>query len=141
MSAVAPPPPPMTEPRNFPSDPAQVGAVRQYVLAHLDPADPRRDDVELLTSEVVTNAIKYTERAVFGVDVSVRVSPSELAVIVTDGGGAGEPVVRSNPEQPRDHGRGMVILDALADRWGTGRVPGGGTQVWFVLRAPVAFER
>jgi anti-sigma regulatory factor (Ser/Thr protein kinase) len=133
-------PPPATagsRPRLFSSDPAQVGSVRRFVLSHLDPTDPRRDDAGLLASELFANAITHaTHRRDVKVEV-VRADTGELAVSVTDGGGGGgAPVVRREFDAEDTGGRGLLLLDEIADEWGAERIGTGGMHVWFVLHTP-----
>lgn len=124
--------------RHFPSDPDQVGAARQFVLGHVDATHPCRHEIELCTSEVVTNAITHpaAERRAAGVSVVVMVEAVEVTVTVWDGGGTSVPAVRRGRGGQRVGGRGMAIVDALAEEWGFHRGEDNSTTVWFVLRAP-----
>ena len=86
-------------------------------------------DAQLLISELVTNSIKHS-----GCDDPVRLRvwtrSTGLKVEVADGGFGFE----AGPVEPRDDaegGRGLLILDALADRWGVSR--DARTRVWFEL--------
>ena len=58
---------------------------------------------------------------------------SELTVSVRDHGG---PAVDAAPQADADplrvHGRGLQLVEALADRWGSER-DAAGTNVWFSL--------
>ncbi|WP_432562515.1 ATP-binding protein [Kineococcus sp. SYSU DK003] len=85
------------------------------------------DTAVLLVSELVTNAVEHARSSV---DLSVTVSPAKVHVEVGDGN-ASLPAI-----QPADvgavHGRGMAIVDALADAWGV-RPAGRGKTVWFDL--------
>ncbi|MEU4352121.1 SpoIIE family protein phosphatase [Streptomyces sp. NPDC023838] len=84
------------------------------------------DSVELLVSEVVTNAVRYAER------------PVTLRLLKTD-------VLRcevgdDSPQLPRQRrardtdegGRGLFLVNRLARRWGATRLSGGKV-VWFEL--------
>ena len=83
--------------------------------------------VLLLTSELVTNAYRHagTETR-----VSVRLDDDCARVEVRDVG-RGEPELRPL-DTDRTDGRGLQIVDALADRWGY-TSNAGGTDVWFEL--------
>ena len=87
------------------------------------------ETAELLTSELATNAIVHGHTAF---DVEVTLSDGTIRVTVTD---LSEhlPVLLS-PGLSDVHGRGLLILDQMADRWGTYGT-GTGKQVWFDLRA------
>ncbi|MFJ9938977.1 SpoIIE family protein phosphatase [Streptomyces erythrochromogenes] len=92
------------------------------------------DSLELLVSEVVTNAVRYAER------------PVTLRLLRTD-------VLRcevgdDSPQLPRQRrardtdegGRGLFLVNRLARRWGATRLSSGKV-VWFELPLPGAGER
>ena len=87
------------------------------------------DPVELLVSELVTNAVTHV-----GTDVRLRVEklPAGVRVRVFDGGG--DRLRRAARDVPPDSptGRGLLIVDNVADRWGVERTDAG-KQVWFEL--------
>jgi anti-sigma regulatory factor (Ser/Thr protein kinase) len=88
-------------------------------------------DAQLLVSEVVTNSVKHS-----GSDDPIRLRVwtrrSGLKVEVADGGFGFEPAQPSSREDA-EGGRGLMILDMLADRWGTSQ--DGRGRVWFELGA------
>lgn len=89
-----------------------------------------RDDLELLISELVTNAVVHT--ASDKVCVSVR-SGDPLRVCVRDNG-------LGTPELARVDvgGWGLRLVDMLSTAWGVSRVASGKV-IWFDLRTePVA---
>ncbi|MFE1714933.1 SpoIIE family protein phosphatase [Streptomyces sp. NPDC058728] len=92
------------------------------------------DSLELLVSEVVTNAVRYAER------------PVTLRLLRTD-------VLRcevgdDSPQLPRQRrardtdegGRGLFLVNRMARRWGATRLSSGKV-VWFELALPGAQER
>jgi anti-sigma regulatory factor (Ser/Thr protein kinase) len=91
-----------------------------------------RDDVLLLVTELVTNAVRH---AGVGPDESLRVElqrwPQRVRVDVVDCGADLTPV---RPRLSRDDpgGWGLVLVDRIAARWGVGRGPSF-TRVWFEL--------
>lgn len=93
--------------------------------------DGLADDVQLATSELITNAVRHA-----GSDVvlSLRLD-RKLTVEVVDS----HPELR-RPEVAADDvlatsGRGLHIVAAVSSDWGVRRVPGG-KAVWFTLTLP-----
>jgi anti-sigma regulatory factor (Ser/Thr protein kinase) len=100
------------------------------VLMHRHVNQKAVDTVELLTSEVVTNALVHA-RAVGadeGPDLVVRIHRGSVRVEVYDV--SPEVPVRRNPEPMDPGGRGMCIVDELARDWGVDHLPTG-KRVWF----------
>jgi anti-sigma regulatory factor (Ser/Thr protein kinase) len=91
-----------------------------------------RQDAELLATELVANVVDHAGgESVLTLEVSL--SGSWLRIAVADGS-AVRPVVRALDHQaPR--GRGMLIIEAIADRWGA-EDHHGGKRVWLELLAP-----
>ena len=93
-------------------------------------SDDVLDDVKLLVNELVTNSVKFAGRGKIGLrlvtlDDSVRVE-------VHDEGPGFAPSM-SQPALSDTSGRGLFLVDALADRWGVTRE--GTTCVWFEIDA------
>ncbi len=83
----------------------------------------------LLASETVTNAVRHAGSAP---TVTIAVSDGVVEVGVTDRDGARSPHLSWAEDPMATSGRGLAIVDALADEWGTARL-GDGKQVWFRL--------
>jgi anti-sigma regulatory factor (Ser/Thr protein kinase) len=96
-----------------------------------DALDRRQlEDVKLLVSELVTNAIKHPPDD-GGIELEVATTSSNVRVVVSDpGSGFSKPKV-GTPPADQTGGRGLLIVDRLASRWGV--TPGRRTQVWFEL--------
>lgn len=73
---------------------------------------------ELVASELVTNAVMHARTEI---GVSLRLSGDTLSVAVRDGDP--RPMLRPSPGAAgapgEEHGRGFLLLDAMADAWGT----------------------
>jgi anti-sigma regulatory factor (Ser/Thr protein kinase) len=135
----------------YPAAPASVGHARRWAERTLARWELNRDavaDAVLLTSELVTNAVLHAR------------SPLVLSLAVADGVleiGVGDEDRRSPrrrtttrvPDDPgeapdgwwpwpadvtREDGRGLLLLDELADEWGVANLATG-KQVWFRLDA------
>ncbi|MFE6299196.1 ATP-binding protein, partial [Streptomyces sp. NPDC057866] len=94
------------------------------------------DVAELLTSELVTNALVHTAH---GAIVSAEVDPDRLRVEVRDY----EPGLAAPPVPPADdgtHGRGLLLVRELADSWGVA-ARDSGKVVWFELHGGSVLKR
>ncbi|MFC8370431.1 MULTISPECIES: ATP-binding protein [unclassified Streptomyces] len=92
---------------------------------------PERSEVaELLTSELVTNALVHTGCEAV---LTVTVRPRGLRVEVRDFVDR-EPRPRAPSVDDGTHGRGLVLVESLADGWGV-RKHRVGKSVWFELDA------
>ncbi|WP_344631564.1 ATP-binding protein [Streptomyces glaucosporus] len=95
------------------------------------------DTAELVLSELVTNALRV--RVPRDRQVGVRIAHSRedglLRLEVSDAG-AGRPEVR-RPGEDETGGRGLLLVESLAHRWGVEERPHGiGKTVWAELKAP-----
>jgi anti-sigma regulatory factor (Ser/Thr protein kinase) len=120
--------------RIFPGQRDQVAHARKFVGRVLD-GNPLADDAALLTSELATNAVLHTASGQDGTfAVAVRQHADRVRVEVWDAGAATAPVVRS-PDQQREHGAGLGLVESIAARWGH-LGDGDGRVVWFELEPP-----
>lgn len=95
---------------------------------------PEQSEIaELLTSELVTNALVHTDREAV---LTATVGPRGLRVEVRDFV-AREPRRCVPDADDGTHGRGLVLVESLADAWGV-RAHGVGKVVWFALGADAA---
>lgn len=119
--------------------PSSSRAARGEVTAtlHRWGADELADPVELLVSELVTNAVSHVGG---GVHLRMEKLPVGVRVRVFDGGD--EPLPEVDDEVPPDAptGRGLLIVDNVADRWGVEPTETG-KQVWFELSFDGAARR
>jgi anti-sigma regulatory factor (Ser/Thr protein kinase) len=114
---------------DLPADGMAAGLARRVVRDRLRDWDREDllDDAVLLASEVVTNVLLHTVNAPA---LGVTREGAGIRVTVADGS--------STPPRHRPHaagattGRGMELLQDLADDWGWNFVPGGKV-VWFVV--------
>jgi anti-sigma regulatory factor (Ser/Thr protein kinase) len=109
--------------------PTSVGAARRFVrdvLMSRQVAGPVVETVELLTSEVVTNAIIHGRS---GPVVAVHVK--ERAIRVAVGDVSPELPVRRLGRLDDVSGRGVIIVEQLASAWGVERERNGSKRVWF----------
>lgn len=112
-----------------------VPEARAFVDGILGPGHPRADVAKLLVSELVTNAVQHTRSRRPGGSVTLVVIElaGSLRVEVSDEGSPGSvPVVRD--DTLATDGRGLFLVQSLADEWGYLQDLGG-TTVWFRLAA------
>ncbi len=113
----------------LPPHPASTRAARAFVGEHLRSwnLDTAVDDATLLVSELVTNAILHARTPV---DLVVRRVKASVRVEVFDeGSGVAQPLY---PELEDSAGRGLGLVQAVANRWGVDEADIGKT-VWFEI--------
>lgn len=118
-------------------DPRAASAVRRFLREQLGTwglDDDTIDSAELCASELVNNVIMHARSAF---QLNAHLEEGVLTVTVRDVGvaapGQGErhaPV--ADDDTMRVFGRGLTLIDAVADRWGSDR-DASGTIAWFVL--------
>jgi anti-sigma regulatory factor (Ser/Thr protein kinase) len=125
----------LIQPQPLPSTLAAPGLARRYVASRAAawPAG-QRDVVELLASELVTNAVLHGHGPV---ELLLNDDGTRLEVEVGDGLPGPLPWLPGRPADGEERGRGLLIVDRLADRWGCRPNPTApGKIVWFELRYP-----
>ncbi|RZU45834.1 PAS domain S-box-containing protein [Streptomyces sp. BK022] len=134
--------------RREPEEPGARGRLRQHVA----PGDPdaltrarhligaevrawgageRADEIELVADELITNALMHTEGSA---TVTLRLTTGgerRLRVEVEDSSSALPR--RREPQDDGVSGRGLLLVDMLADAWGV-EARGGGKAVWCEFR-------
>ncbi|UED83190.1 ATP-binding protein [Streptomyces profundus] len=84
------------------------------------------DDVALVVSELVTNAVQHTTCASIRVRLT-RLDQRRVQVAVVDK--SHTPPMRRTPTDSEDSGRGLTLVEAVTTRWGTDPLPWG-KRVW-----------
>ncbi|MEV6649163.1 ATP-binding protein [Streptomyces sp. NPDC051219] len=119
------------------ADPAEVGRARRWARSRLAGSgigddEPLAETLILLISELVTNAVVHTGcpavlRMLFGSADAGAHAAGTVRVEVAD--------ISSCPPRPRHaegndtNGRGLELVDGLADRWGW-QPEGAGKRIW-----------
>jgi len=113
-------------------DLASAGLARRFIADFCNAAQLGEDVCQvaaLLTSELVTNAIRYGgSRAV----LEAHMPGGALRVTVADEN-PDLPEVGDAPALTAEGGRGVLLVSTLAARWGVELLPTGGKAVWFEL--------
>ena len=114
--------------REFPNEPSSIARARRFVGAQLtDVGADVAGEIAVMVSELATNCVRHT---VTDFAVSVETTRRTIRVEVTDRSG-GFPVVRS-PDSSEPTGRGLRIVQELADSFGVSELRGSpGKTVWF----------
>ncbi|WP_082317658.1 ATP-binding protein [Streptomyces sp. NRRL WC-3549] len=105
------------------------GALREFLRHRSGPDET--DTAELLLSELVTNALIHTRN---GATITVTSSPGRLRVEVRDFVTGREPAPYVPNADDGTHGRGLLLVQSLADSWGV-TMQALGKVVWFELTA------
>ena len=112
----------MTDRATFDSNPRSAKRARRFVADRLRGHDPIIVDMAtLMVSELVTNSIRH---ATGPVAINLEVTTDRLRIDVSDAG-PGTPFLRS-PFPGENSGRGLRIIDELADDMGNDLEPGNG---------------
>jgi anti-sigma regulatory factor (Ser/Thr protein kinase) len=103
---------------SVPGVPVMVAVARQLVRAALEHC-PRVRDVELIISELVTNAICHTPSGEAGslVTLRIRANTGWARIEISDLGSANWSTPASR-DIADERGRGLIIVNSLADRSG-----------------------
>lgn len=117
----------MKQTRRFRCQPEAVTAARRYVRGALSERSRQVvEAAELLTSELATNCVRHAHT-----DFEITIDDGEGLRIEVRDSGPGEP--RPRRPAPRElAGRGLLIVEAMADAWGVIDEAAGKT-VWFSL--------
>ncbi len=120
----------------LPAVPSSAALVRHHIaddLTRLSVAPSVIDDVVLVATELVSNAIRHADPLPGGqVTVTWEVDTRGVTVRVTDGGAPSQPVVQ-HPTSRDTSGRGLALVEALATSWGI-EDAAGTTTVWAEVR-------
>jgi len=118
-----------------PGDPEALAEARHMIRAAVRAwgARERADEIELIADELITNALTHTEgsaiatfRVLTGPDRRMRVEVEDSSSALPRRREAGESGVS---------GRGLLLVDRLADVWGV-EARGGGKVVWCEFIVP-----
>jgi anti-sigma regulatory factor (Ser/Thr protein kinase) len=116
-------------PLRLPTSVRAPGLARQYLhkyAGHLPASE--LEDALTMTSELVTNAVEYGRPDIV---LQISFSPPHVTVSVSDDGPDPVPATPIDPSPGDLHGRGLLIVDRAASRWGITNHTDDGKSVWF----------
>jgi serine/threonine-protein kinase RsbW len=110
----------------LPSVPASVPVARRRLqdwLDHIGVRPDRVEDARVIVSEMVANSVRHARPLPDGtILVAWRLEDGKVELSVTDGGADTRPRRVQAPASAAT-GRGMAIVDVLADDWRIERTP------------------
>lgn len=128
------------------NDPQAAGAARRFLRDVLEEWDVEDDDAvdtaQLCLSELVNNVVMHAGTTS---ELTVHLEHGVLTVVVRDLGGSARsggptPIEVPDDDDPlRVFGRGLMLVEGLASRWGSEQ-DATGTTAWFVVELQHAHE-
>ncbi len=116
----------------------EISAARRFVVSAMDqlgagPSANGDRSIEVLASEAISNAVIHA-----GTEVKICVSRRGKSFRVEVHDESSDPVVRRSSDIAAPGGRGLRLIDALADSWGVTQIHDDGKVVWFEVDDPAS---
>ncbi|MBQ1095502.1 ATP-binding protein [Streptomyces sp. b94] len=107
--------------------------VRRIVRSYLRDWDLTElaDAVELGVTELLANVVRHVPDRRCTLLLLRQAGGGGVRVEVADGSPRLPVLAGEVPDDDAEGGRGLVLLDAVAGKWGVAPGPGGGKTVWF----------
>jgi anti-sigma regulatory factor (Ser/Thr protein kinase) len=118
------------------AEPERIAGARQQVreLLHDWSCPDQVDSAVLLVSEMLTNVLVHTDTdALLVVEMTGESGKRRMRIEVTDA--SDDLPHKRRPGELASSGRGLVLMDVLADAWGVDP-RGDGKSIWFELHEP-----
>ncbi|MDH6117288.1 anti-sigma regulatory factor (Ser/Thr protein kinase) [Kitasatospora sp. GAS204A] len=117
---------------------ARQTAARQLICWGWTPSDELFQDAELIVAELASNAIMHGHVRGDDFELGMRLGPCPglatlLRIEVSDWRGEQVPSLPEGPALDAESGRGLLLVDALADRWGAVARPPSRKTLWCEL--------
>ncbi|MGW8062219.1 SpoIIE family protein phosphatase [Streptomyces ziwulingensis] len=113
------------------AEPERIATARQHLrdLLHDWPSGEQRDAAVLLLSEMLTNVLVHTDAdALLVAEVTGEPGERRIRVEVTDNGD--DLPHKRRPGEMASSGRGLMLIELLADEWGVAP-RGEGKSIWY----------
>ncbi|MER7173448.1 ATP-binding protein [Streptomyces mesophilus] len=129
----------------LPRHPASVGLARLRVRDHLaawghSGEDGAVADTILLVSELATNVVRHGPVLEREFEVAVTVLADGSCLIEVSDESPAEPVLRTQDGPFAEHGRGIRLVDSVAETWGVWQRGRYGKTVWALVATAVRPE-
>jgi len=120
--------------RAFPGEPGSLRLARRFMVEALAGTahERRADDVSLVVTELAANAITHASSPFV---VGASLLNGQVRLWVRDG--SASPPARRRSSASSEGGRGLALVDGVADRWGHEAVDGGKV-VWAAFGEPAS---
>jgi hypothetical protein len=93
--------------------------------------DASGESTELVVSELVTNAVQASRAIGAAVRMWLVCDWDDVVVFVWDA--SSQPPVLADPGEDAENGRGLLLVEAVSERWGHFGYDGAGKVVWAVI--------
>ncbi|GAA3792654.1 ATP-binding protein [Streptomyces chiangmaiensis] len=113
---------------------ARLLAVAEFQAWQVPPSVAER--AEQIVAELAANAALHgrVQGRDFRLALTLDTATGTLGIAVTDTRGERRPTLRPDRAPDDEAGRGLLLVHALADEWGTDPFPPSGKTVWALLR-------
>jgi anti-sigma regulatory factor (Ser/Thr protein kinase) len=93
------------------------------------------DNIELLVSELMTNAVHASWRVGSAASVRLWLLADRERVLIMVWDASPHAPVRAEVSAEAESGRGLMLVEAISTQWGTSATPSGGKTVWALITA------
>ncbi len=116
----------------LPGRPEQTRVARRWLSDWLGHDHPAEYAAVQLLSETFGNSVLYARPGGM-IELTAESGDQIVRVEVVDRGGTGEPAPCYRPDEERESGRGLYILDFLAKEWGWERLADQRLRFWYTV--------
>lgn len=106
-----------------------TNVLAEWGLAHLS------DDAVLLVSELMTNALEASAALPHTPAIALRLLASQTSLLIEAWDQSPLDLEPAEAGPGAEHGRGLLVVQALSTRWGTGRTGRDRKVVWCEIEA------
>ena len=109
--------------------------LREWGIGHLG------NNAELLVTELVTNAVRASREMTRACAVRLWLLSDSAQILILVWDASPQPPVLTDVPDDAEHGRGLMLVDAVSEQWGWySREDGDGKFVWAITRLCIPGE-